>query len=50
LGGRVEYIAAEDPNNYLNMFGLRISPDMVNKPMKLYKAKGGLIENIFKPL
>ena len=26
LGGRVEYIAAEDPNNYLNMFGLRISP------------------------
>jgi hypothetical protein len=50
MGGRVEYIAAEDPNNYLNMFALRISPDMVNKPMKLYKSKGGLIENIFKPL
>ena len=49
-GGKVEYIAAEDPANYVNMFALRISPDMLNKPMKLYKAEGGFIENVFKPL
>lgn len=49
-GGTVKYVPANDPDNYLNMFALRISPDMVNKPMKLYKSKGGLIENIFKPL
>lgn len=49
-GGTYKYIPANDPDNYLNMFALRISPDMINKPMKLYKSKGGLIENIFKPL
>ena len=49
-GGKVEYITAEDPANYVNMFALRISPDMLNKPMKLYKAEGGFIENVFKPL
>jgi len=46
----MEYIPANDPENYLNMFALRISPDMINKPMKLYKSKGGFIENVFKPL
>jgi len=49
-GGNMEYIPANDPQNYLNMFALRISPDMINKPMKLYKSKGGFIENVFKPL
>ena len=34
----------------MNMFALRISPDMIQKPMKLYKKEGGLIENVFRPL
>ncbi len=27
---------------------LRVTPDMANKPFKLYKHAGGLIEDIFK--
>jgi hypothetical protein len=34
----------------MNMYALRITPDMLNKPMKLYKHEGGLINNVFKPL
>jgi hypothetical protein len=30
------------------MYALRVTPDMANKPFKLYKHAGGLIEDIFK--
>lgn len=46
----VTYVPEGDPNLYMNMFALRISPDMIQKPMKLYKKEGGLIENVFRPL
>jgi hypothetical protein len=48
--GAVEFIAKDDPMLYMNMYALRITPDMLNKPMKLYKHEGGLINNVFKPL
>ena len=38
----------DDPALYETMFALKITPDMLNKPMKLYKHEGGLIEDIFK--
>ena len=46
----IKYIPEGDPNLYMNMYALRISPDMIQKPMKLYKKEGGLIENLFRPL
>jgi hypothetical protein len=49
-GALIEYIAKDDPMLYMNMYALRITPDMLNKPMKLYKHEGGLINNVFKPL
>jgi hypothetical protein len=48
--GVIEFIAKDDPMLYMNMYALRITPDMLNKPMKLYKHEGGLINNVFKPL
>lgn len=46
----IKYIPEDDPNLYMNVYALRITPDMIQKPMKLYKHKGGLIENVFRPL
>lgn len=46
----VAYIPEGDPNLYMNVYALRISPDMINKPMKIYRNEGGLIENPFRPL
>lgn len=47
-GNKIEYIPKDDPNLYDLMYALRITPDMANKPFKLYKHTGGLIEDIFK--
>lgn len=47
-GGKLLYMEKDDPALYETMFALKITPDMLNKPMKLYKHEGGLIEDIFK--
>jgi hypothetical protein len=47
-GGKIVYIDKDNPELYDLMFALKIVPDMLNKPMKLYKHEGGLIEDIFK--
>ena len=47
---KIKYYPEGDPNLYMNMFALRLSPDMIQKPMKLYKKEGGLIESVFRPL
>ncbi len=46
--GKVEFIDKDNPNLYDLMYALRVTPDMANKPFKLYKHTGGLIEDIFK--
>ena len=39
---------ANDPRLYYEAFGLKITPQMLEQPFKLYKSKGGLVVNIFK--
>jgi hypothetical protein len=45
-GGAVEQIMDGDPRLYLDVFAIKISPDMVTKPFKAYQS-GGLVVNIF---
>lgn len=45
---KIEYIDKNNPALYDLMYALRVTPDMANKPFKLYKHTGGLIEDIFK--
>ena len=45
-GGSVEKIMDGDPRLYMDVFAIRISPDMINKPFKAYQS-GGLVVNIF---
>lgn len=45
---KIEFIDKNNPELYDLMYGLRLTPDMANKPFKLYKQAGGLIEDIFK--
>jgi hypothetical protein len=47
-GGKIEFIPKDSPELYDLMYALRVTPDMANKPFKLYKHAGGLIEDIFK--
>ena len=47
-GGKIEFISKDSPELYDLMYALRVTPDMANKPFKLYKHTGGLIEDIFK--
>jgi len=47
-GSKIEFIPKDSPELYDIMYALRITPDMANKPFKLYKHTGGLIEDIFK--
>jgi hypothetical protein len=47
-GGKIEFIPKDNPELYDLMYALRVTPDMANKPFKLYKHTGGLIEDIFK--
>jgi hypothetical protein len=47
-GGKIEFIPKDNPELYDLMYALRVTPDMANKPFKLYKRTGGLIEDIFK--
>tara|TARA_R110000796_G_scaffold6876_1_gene24030 strand:+ start:236 stop:2572 length:2337 start_codon:yes stop_codon:yes gene_type:complete len=44
----IYHIPADDPTNYYNVFGLKVTPEMKQKPLKLYRSKGGLAVNIFK--
>ena len=39
---------ASDPRLYYEAFGLKITPQMLQQPFKLYKKEGGLVVNIFK--
>ena len=45
-GGDVEQIMPGDPRLYLDVYAIKISPDMINKPFKAYQS-GGLVVNIF---
>jgi hypothetical protein len=45
-GGSVEQIMDGDPRLYMDVFAIKISPDMVTKPFKAYNT-GGLVVNIF---
>jgi len=45
---KVIRLEANDPRLYSEAFGLKITPDMLEKPFKLYKKKGGLVVDIFK--
>jgi len=47
-GGKIEFIPKDSPELYDLMYALRVTPDMANKPFKLYIHAGGLIEDIFK--
>ena len=47
-GGKIEFIPKDSPELYDLMYALRVTPDMANKPFKIYKHAGGLIEDIFK--
>ena len=51
VGGKSKLIvelAPNDPRLYYEAFGLKITPQMLEQPFKLYKSKGGLVVNIFK--
>ena len=41
-------LEANDPRLYSEAFGLKITPDMLEKPFKLYKKEGGLVVDLFK--
>ena len=41
-------LAADDPRLYYEAFGLKITPQMLQQPFKLYKKEGGLVVNMFK--
>jgi len=41
-------LAPDDPRLYYEAFGLKITPQMLEQPFKLYKKEGGLVVNIFK--
>ena len=41
-------LAPDDPRLYYEAFGLKITPQMLQQPFKLYKKEGGLVVNIFK--
>ena len=41
-------LEANDPRLYSEAFGLKVTPDMLEKPFKLYKKMGGLVVDIFK--
>ena len=47
-GLKILKLEANDPRLYSEAFGLKITPDMLEKPFKLYKKKGGLVVDIFK--
>ena len=41
-------LEANDPRLYSEAFGLKITPDMLERPFKLYKKEGGLVVDLFK--
>ena len=44
----VKFIEGTNPENYFDAYTLRITPEMGNKPFKIYKKLGGLVVDIFK--
>jgi hypothetical protein len=44
----VKYIPKDDVRNYYEVFALKITPEMLGQPFKLYKKEGGLVVNLFK--
>jgi len=51
VGGKSHKIVrmeANDPRLYYEAFGLKITPQMLEQPFKLYKKEGGLVVNMFK--
>ena len=47
-GVKMLKLEANDPRLYSEAFGLKITPDMLEKPFKLYKKEGGLVVDLFK--
>ena len=45
---RMLKIKSTDPRMYYDTMSLRITPEMKEKPFKLYKKTGGLVVNLFK--
>ena len=45
---RMRKIKSTDPRMYYDTMSLRITPEMKEKPFKLYKKTGGLVVNLFK--
>jgi hypothetical protein len=51
VGGKSKMIVEMgpgDPRLYYEAFGLKITPQMLQQPFKLYKKEGGLVVNMFK--
>ena len=44
----IKFIEGTNPENYFDAYTLRITPEMGNKPFKIYKKLGGLVVDIFK--
>jgi len=45
---KIVEMGANDPRLYYEAFGLKITPQMLEQPFKLYKKEGGLVVNMFK--
>lgn len=45
---KIIQMEANDPRLYYEAFGLKITPQMLQQPFKLYKKEGGLVVNMFK--
>lgn len=44
---KIIQMAPNDPRNYYQAFGIKITPEMKGTPFKLYKKEGGLVVNLF---
>ena len=45
-GGDVKFISGDSPENYMDAFAIKVTPEMASKPFKAYQS-GGLVVNIF---
>ena len=45
-GGDVKFISGDSPENYMDAFAIKVTPEMASKPFKAYNT-GGLVVNIF---
>lgn len=44
---KIIQMSPNDPRNYYQAFGIKITPEMKGTPFKLYKKEGGLVVNLF---